>query len=148
MVLTLPTFCFPILPNDPYKVLIHIYEWIATFWLDWCEKLKVDLNSFWAVHFITLYVYVTQQKFPHTLSHISLDIMKNRILIKNATLHFSVYCKFLLNDIWLWAEIFTIYRSLCFVSTVKIRAQSSHLLESYMVHTVQGDYNDPFFSIL
>ncbi len=50
-----------------------IYEWIAIFWYDWYEKLKLDLSDFWLVHFIALYVYVIQQKFPNTLFYIRGD---------------------------------------------------------------------------
>jgi hypothetical protein len=51
----------------------YIYEWIATFWYDRCENLEVGLSNFWAVHFTTLYAFVTQQKFPNTLLHIRWD---------------------------------------------------------------------------
>ncbi len=50
---------------------IYVYmSELQLFWYDWHEKLKVDLDDFWLVHFIILYAYVTQQKFPNTLLYI------------------------------------------------------------------------------
>ena len=54
-----------------YTIHPYIHEWIATFWYDWREKLKVDLNNFWVVHYIILYTYVMQKELPNTLLYIA-----------------------------------------------------------------------------
>ncbi len=54
-------------------------------------------------------------------------IVTLHFFVKNVTLRFFsiLYCEFLQNGVLLRAEIFTTYRTFCFVSTVKISAKSN-----------------------
>jgi hypothetical protein len=68
-----------------------IYEWIATFWYDWCEKMKVGPNNFWVLHFIILHACITHQKFPDTLLYIKRDTRSIVNFVLNSMIKYALY---------------------------------------------------------
>jgi hypothetical protein len=55
------------------------------------EKLKVDLDYFWLVNFITLYAFITPQKFPNTLLSIKRDTLCASHFLLNSGVKLVLY---------------------------------------------------------